>query len=45
MRDYGQNIPKFVDFMFNQRDESSNKNDIESGWAHMLRDTRHPDMQ
>lgn len=45
MKDYGKDIPKFVDFMFNQRDESSNKNDIESGWAHMLRDTRHPDIQ
>ena len=45
MQDYGKTLPKFVDFGAIQENESNSNNDIIAGWAQMLHDEEHKDLQ
>lgn len=43
--DYGDSLPKFVDFQINQSDNSAVSTDLKEGWRQMLTDTEHEDIQ
>lgn len=44
-KEYGDSLPKFVDFQATQSDTSAVNTDIKAGWRQMLEDNEHPDIQ